>query len=80
MAIAVFMALDQLEIASNIVVITYASLMGALGLGLALAFGLGGRDVAAEVLQGAYVRGKQAVPEVRREVQDAQDRLRRETP
>ena len=79
MGIAVFMALDQLEIASNIVVITYASLMGALGLGMALAFGLGGRDVAADVLQGAYMRGKQAMPEVRREVQDAQDRLRRET-
>jgi hypothetical protein len=80
MAIAVFMALEQLEIASNIVVITYASLMGAAALGMALAFGLGGRDVAAEMLQGAYVRGKQSMPQVRREVQDAQERLRREPP
>ena len=35
MAIAVFMILDQLEIAPQIVTITYAALMGALGLGLA---------------------------------------------
>ena len=46
MAIATFMILDELQIANNIVVITYAALMGAIALGLALAFGLGGRDVA----------------------------------
>lgn len=54
MAIAVFMILDQLQIAPEIVTITYASLMGAIALGLALAFGLGGREVAAEMLRGAY--------------------------
>ena len=48
MAIATFMILDQLKIANNIVVITYAALMGAIALGLALAFGLGGRDVAGQ--------------------------------
>ena len=46
MAIAVFMILDQLEIAPTIVTITYAALVGAVALGMALAFGLGGRDVA----------------------------------
>ena len=42
MAIAVFMILDELQIAQNIVLITYAALMGAIALGMALAFGLGG--------------------------------------
>lgn len=49
MAIAAFMILDQLEIAPQIVTITYAALLGALALGMALAFGLGGRDAAARL-------------------------------
>jgi Mechanosensitive ion channel, conserved TM helix len=59
MTIATFMILDQLKIAHNIVVITYAGLLGAIALGTALAFGLGGREVAAQVLQGAYDKGQE---------------------
>ena len=58
MAIAVFMILNQLRIATDIVTITYACLMGAVALGMALAFGLGGRDVASRVLEDAYARGQ----------------------
>ena len=54
MTIATFMILDQLKIAHNIVVITYAALLGAIALGSALAFGLGGRAVAERMLEGAY--------------------------
>jgi len=54
MTIATFMILDQLKIAHNIVVITYAALLGAIALGSALAFGLGGRTVAGRILEGAY--------------------------
>lgn len=54
MAIASFMILDQLKIAQDIVVITYAALLGAVALGSAIAFGLGGRDVASRILGGAY--------------------------
>ena len=54
MTIATFMILDQLQIAPNIVLITYAALLGAIALGTALAFGLGGRAVAARMLEGAY--------------------------
>jgi len=39
MAVAGFMILDQLQIAETIVTITYASLLGAVALGMALAFG-----------------------------------------
>jgi hypothetical protein len=59
MGIAVFMVLDQLKIAPTIITITYAALMGSLFLGLALAFGLGGREVAARMLEGAYATGKE---------------------
>jgi hypothetical protein len=73
MAIAFFMILDQLEIADNIVVITYAALMGAVALGMALAFGLGGREVASEMLRGAYQSGQAAMPQVRAEMQRAKE-------
>jgi len=58
MAITVFMILIQLHIATAIVTITYAAVMGALALGMALAFGLGGRDVASRLLEDAYRRGQ----------------------
>jgi Conserved TM helix len=58
MAIAVFMILNQLHIATAIVTITYAAVMGALALGMALAFGLGGRDVASRLLEDAYRKGQ----------------------
>jgi len=58
MAIAVFMILNQLKIATDIVTITYAALLGAVALGMALAFGLGGRDVASRMLEDAYRRGQ----------------------
>jgi small-conductance mechanosensitive channel len=56
--IGVFMVLDQLKIAQEIVVITYAAILGAVALGMALAFGLGGRGVAADVLEDAYDKGR----------------------
>jgi hypothetical protein len=58
MGIAVFMILDQLRIAPAIVQITYIALVGSVALGSAIAFGLGGRDVAARVLEDAYRSGR----------------------
>jgi len=59
MAIGTFMVLDQLKIASQIVTITYAALLGGIFLAMALAFGLGGRDVAGRMLEEAYDRGRE---------------------
>jgi hypothetical protein len=58
MGIATFMILDQLNIAPAIVEITYIALLGSVALGLAIAFGLGGRDVAARMLEDAYRSGR----------------------
>jgi hypothetical protein len=60
MVIAMFMILNQLRIAPAIVSIAFAATMGALALGLALAFGLGGRDVARRLLEDAYDKGSAA--------------------
>ncbi|HXH87529.1 MAG TPA: hypothetical protein VNI55_02870 [Gaiellaceae bacterium] len=59
MTIATFMILEQLKIAHDIVVTTYTLLLGAIALGSALAFGLGGREVAGRMLQGAYEKGQE---------------------
>jgi hypothetical protein len=65
MGIAVFMILDQLRIAPAIVEITYIALLGSVALGLAIAFGLGGREVAARMLEDAYRSGRNGRDEYR---------------
>jgi hypothetical protein len=74
MAIAVFMILTQLKIATEIVTITYAALLGMLALAGALAFGLGGRDVAAQMWSQAYQKGQENSQQVRQDAQTAKQR------
>lgn len=76
MPIAIFMILDQLQIASNIVDITYTALVGAVALGLALAFGLGGRDVAADILEQAYGKAQERSSDIKQEYQQAKANTR----
>jgi hypothetical protein len=68
MSIAVFMILEQLKIATQIVTITYAAIWGAIALASALAFGLGGRDVAGRMLEGAYDAGQRNKEQFRRDL------------
>lgn len=51
---AAAMALGQLGVASSIVNLAFGITLAAVGFGLALAFGLGGRDVAGEVVRKRY--------------------------
>ncbi len=74
MVIAMFMILDQLKIAEQIVSIAFAATMGALALGLALAFGLGGRPVAQQMLEDAYRKGREQKDQVRRDMETGRDR------
>jgi hypothetical protein len=76
MTIATFMILNQLKIAKDIVNITYTALIGAIALGSALAFGLGGRNVAAQMLEGAYERGQQNSDGMRRDLELGKERAR----
>jgi len=68
LAIGLFMVLDQLNIAPQIVTITYAALLGMLALAGALAFGLGGRDVAARMLADAYDAGQRNKQQVKQDI------------
>jgi len=69
MGIAVFMILTQLKIAPAIVQITYVALLGATALALALAFGLGGREVAGRLISDAYDKGQQQRGQVKADLQ-----------
>ena len=75
MVIAMFMILEQLQIAPEIVRIAFAATMGALALGLALAFGLGGRSVAERMLEDAYRKGQDAKQQVKSDVTTGRDRV-----
>src|SRR5215211_4037689 len=74
MAIATFMILNQLQIAPAIVTITYAALIGGVFLAMALAFGLGGREVAGQMLSDAYNKGQQQRGQVRRDMEVGKER------
>ena len=56
-AIAVVMALEQLGLATTVVLTAFAIAFGALMLGLAIAFGLGGQDAARSLLE-QHVKAK----------------------
>lgn len=78
MVIAFFMILEQLQIAPEIVRIAFTAIMFALALGLALAFGLGGRELAADALRQARDKGADAVSRAKQDAQVGADRARAE--
>jgi hypothetical protein len=78
MIIAMFMILEQLKIAEEIVRIAFAATMFALALGLALAFGLGGRDLAGRMLDDAYRKGKEQKEQAKRDMQLGRERAENE--
>ena len=59
LAIGTFMALRELQIAPEIVNVAFTLTLGAIALAAALAFGLGGRDVAGRIAQSWYERRRE---------------------
>jgi Mechanosensitive ion channel, conserved TM helix len=55
---AVSMGFEELGLAENTVLVAFGIVFGALMLGLALAFGMGGRELAQQFLERRFVRGK----------------------
>jgi hypothetical protein len=72
------MILNQLKIAPEIVTITYAALIGGVFLAMALAFGLGGREVAGRMLADAYEKGQEQRGQVRRDIELGKERGKRD--
>ncbi len=71
LTIASFMILDQLNIAKDIVNILFTAIVGAVALGMAIAFGLGGRDVAHDILQKAYEAGQKRSEQTKSDLKHA---------
>lgn len=78
MVIALFMILEQLQIAEQIVRIAFGATMFALALGLALAFGLGGRPIAQKMLEDAYRAGQQHKEQIKQDLQTGRQRAQSE--
>ena len=63
-AFAIVIAVNQIGIATTIINTLFTATVGALALALALAFGLGGRETAAEIVRAWYQSGKEAAPKL----------------
>jgi len=72
--VSVFMALQQLGIATNIVTTAFAILFGAVALGLALAFGLGNRELAGQITREWYERMRAEREAIAREIAEREGR------
>ena len=70
---AVVVAVNQLGIATTLVNTLFMGTVGALALALGLAFGLGGRDTAAQIVSGWYSAGRQAAPKMAQPTSAASD-------
>jgi hypothetical protein len=71
-AFAVVIAVNQLGIATTLVNTLFMATVGALALALGLAFGLGGRETAAQIVSGWYQKGQQAAPKLAQATEAAQ--------
>jgi small-conductance mechanosensitive channel len=65
-AFAIVVAINQIGIATTLINTLFMATVGAVALALGLAFGLGGRDTAAQIVRGWYERGQAATPKVAR--------------
>lgn len=79
MVLAIFMILNQLQIATDIVNILFTAIVGAVALGLALAFGLGGRDVARGLLEQAADNARAKEDSIKQQMSTAAENTRRAT-
>ena len=71
-AFAIVVAVNQIGVATELVNTLFMATVGALALALGLAFGLGGRETAAQIVRGWYERGQQAAPKMAQAAQAAQ--------
>jgi hypothetical protein len=71
-AFAVVVAVNQIGVAATLVNTLFMAVVGALALALGLAFGLGGRETAAQIVRGWYERSQDAAPKVAQAAEAAQ--------
>jgi len=78
-AFAAVVAVNQLGIATTLVNTLFMGTIGALALALGLAFGLGGRDTAGQIVSSWYQRGQQAAPKMAEAASTASNQASQQT-
>jgi hypothetical protein len=79
-AFAIVVAVNQLGIATELVNTLFMAIVGALALGVGLAFGLGGRETAAEILRKWYAKAQEKSGGMKRLAENVAEDLRPEDP
>src|SRR5215210_2302333 len=79
-AFGIVVAVNQIGIAQELVNTLFMGFIGALALAAGLAFGLGGRETAAQILQGWYRQGREARPRIERAAENMERDMERNTP
>lgn len=74
MSIAGFAILEQLQLAPIVITSTYIAIIGAVSLGFAIAFGIGGADTARDILANAYGKSQQAMSQAKVDVEKGRRR------
>jgi len=68
----IVVAVNQIGIAQTLVNTLFMGFIGALALAAGLAFGLGGRETAAQIVQGWYRQGREAGPRIERAAENVE--------
>lgn len=74
-AFAIVVAVNQLGIAQTLVNTLFMAVVGALALAAGLAFGLGGRDTAAQIVRNVYERSRDDAPKIQRAAAEASNEI-----
>jgi hypothetical protein len=79
-AFGIVVAVNQIGIAQELVNTLFMGFIGALALAAGLAFGLGGRDTAGQIVQGWYTRGRASQPKIERAAENMERQAQRNMP
>ena len=79
-AFGIVVAVNQIGVAQELVNTLFMGFVGALALAAGLAFGLGGRDTAGQIVQGWYNRGRANQPKLERAAENMERQAQRNMP
>lgn len=79
-AFGIVVAVNQIGIAQELVNTLFMGFIGALALAAGLAFGLGGRETAGQIVQGWYNRGRANQPKLERAAENMERQAQRNMP
>jgi len=79
-AFGIVVAVNQIGVAQELVNTLFMGFVGALALAAGLAFGLGGRDTAGQIVQGWYNRGRANQPKMERAAENIERQAQRNMP